>query len=437
MLRFLACVALVLLCVRSGGADTFLYATAGSQRRIHGFRVKGDGSLDPDPIIQINTAGRHPKRLITNKCLVYSAESDRVEVFRVGTGGALTLVGATRKSDKMKAHDIVLAEDGNTLYVPFLKQNLIAAYPLGADGAPSADPLLQDGVTAGGPTSCAYGPKGTGGAGWEDLVVANGKLYATATNHVNVYGLDELGRIVGTAEILTDTNGDGTINDKDTLTCPFWSPTPIGPEGCVEPGETRPDPTCPLSTRNRIHGALGITVDGTSLVVGERFLNRLQGFTLQSDGNFPPFGADPAQPTKKEKKAERKTRKKNRTEELVRFIGLTFVRPSTTEPVIYAAAPKGFIDAFRMRDDGTLPKRESSSTMKQVASTPTRTIVGQPTGGAKPVLYVASGEFDRVQAFRLSDQSMVGQNEGPFSETHELTGSFPNDVVLVDTANCD
>ena len=51
-------------------------------------------------------------------------------------------------------------------------------------------------------------------------------------------------------------------------------------------------------------------------------------------------------------------------------------------------------------------------------------------GGRCPhnVLYVAAGEFDRVQAYRLRKSGLPETT--PFSQTDEQTGSFPNDVAL-------
>jgi len=53
-------------------------------------------------------------------------------------------------------------------------------------------------------------------------------------------------------------------------------------------------------------------------------------------------------------------------------------------------------------------------------------------GGTCPsphnVLYVAAGEFDRVQAYRLRKSGLPEAT--PFSQTDEQTGSFPNDVAL-------
>src|SRR5690242_20401423 len=100
MRRILGALAVAVLSSRPAAADTFLYATAGSQQRIDGFRVRGDGSLEPDPAVQHATVSTLPRRLIARGCTLYVAEDERVEVFHVGAAGKLTLIGATVNSKK-------------------------------------------------------------------------------------------------------------------------------------------------------------------------------------------------------------------------------------------------------------------------------------------------------------------------------------------------
>jgi hypothetical protein len=183
-------------------------------------------------------------------------------------------------------------------------------------------------------------------------------------------------------------------------------------------------------------GAVGLVVDGTALVSSQRFTHVLLGFTLDATGNFPAFGVDPAFPTAKEKKQERKSRKKNRTDELIRYIGVTVLPEADGRPIFYAAGYSGRVDAFRLGEDGTLPKQpNAASTPKDVTSTPVRTAIGQTAGG-RPVLYVASGELDRVQAFHLFDGGSIDADTSP-AETNEQHDSFPNDVVPIDITSCD
>src|SRR5262249_36543758 len=102
MRRALLCVLVLAVSVRVARADLFLYATASAKGRVDGFHVAGDGTLDPNVAVQHDTVGARPKRVIVNACNLYVAEDDRIEVYRIGGGGDLTLVGATRKNAKMQ-----------------------------------------------------------------------------------------------------------------------------------------------------------------------------------------------------------------------------------------------------------------------------------------------------------------------------------------------
>ncbi|HXJ36545.1 MAG TPA: hypothetical protein VMS22_21115 [Candidatus Eisenbacteria bacterium] len=437
MRPLLVIAALAVLCAAPAAAETFLYATATSKQRVDVFQVLADGSLAGDPVKQRSMAATKPKRLIARGCTLYVVEDDRVEVFTAGAGGSLTRIGATRKEDGMFARDIALSEDGRMLYVPFRKQGgLIAAYPLGPDGAPNADPIVEDGITAGSPTSCTYGPAAPG---WEDVVVANDKLYVNVSGHNRtfVYGLDAEGRIFGTPQMAEDNNGDGDTTDDGENFCPFWSTVPALPQPCPIEGVARPADTCPLSRRTQLPGPIGLLVDGTHLITAPRFQDRLQGFTLDTDGNFMPFGEDPAKPTRKEKNKEKQQRQKDRTNVIIRYLGLTLYKPDTGgRPVILAVTYQGRIDTFRLDDDGTLPKNTAARSNQNRASSPVRSTVLPPRNGNDPVLYVAAGEINRIEAFRMNAGGLVPTDATPFSQTNPLKNSFPNDVVVIDTDTC-
>jgi hypothetical protein len=445
MHRLLSCVALATLVVQPVAAQSVLYATSGSQRRVDAYRVQGDGLPGAEPFHQRTVGGPRPRRLLARGCRLYVGERDRVEVYRIRAGGSLEPIGATRRDNRSQLHDFEIAPDGRTLYVPIRRENVIAAYPLDEDGKPSADLITENDLPAGGPTSCIFGP---GGADWEDLEVANGKLYVATSGRINAYGIDETGALFGAARIDRDRNDNGTIEEGEEDLCPPYSVTPSGRvETCIDPEirprPDRPDETCPFSFRNRLNGGVGLVVRDRTVVVGERIFHHLTGFQLDEAGNFPSipltFGNPPrdpfAEPTKKEKRRERRMRKKNRTDETIRYIGLTFHQPAEENPVIYGAGYSGRIDAFRLQDDGTLPKLPGGSTPKDVTSTPVRTAIGTNAQG-RPILYVAAGERDRIQVFPLFSGGLIDPDRDPV-ETAELSGSFPNDVVLTDITGCD
>jgi hypothetical protein len=187
-----------------------------------------------------------------------------------------------------------------------------------------------------------------------------------------------------------------------------------------------------------------------------RFTHKIQGFTLEADtGNFPPVTnpLDDDKANKKAKKQERKCRKHNRTKEEIRYIGLTPKLPGTPDEklLIYGAGYVGRTDAYRYTEADTtpdskcakyvppgspvLPKNLSAATPKDVTTTPVRTALGATAQG-QPVLYVASGEGNRIEAFRLFEGGLTNSQEPPMA-TNVIKGSYPNDVVLVDITNCD
>ena len=615
MRRLLLCMALAVASARPLDAETLLYSSAASQNRIDIYRIRDDGSPSPDKIDEKFLGGIRPRRLIARtwdrdgkrQCRLFVAEQDRVEVFRIGPRGGLELIGATRARPDTRPHDIELypeteTEAPKTLVVPIRKRGAIAAYPLDAEGRPSfhprcraeadgcdpADPndqadLAEDQqgtILAGHPANCVYGPSG---ADWEDMEVQNGKLYATFSSRLDVYGIaanprcsnsnnpnetcttdadcrrctpreipsnipgdppvirfacadtaifcdaDQGGggderKCAGTCEndikgerphctnapnieCVADTDCGAvcvpglftTARMEDNVDeCPPYSITEAKAESCLDPTLDRPErpgPSCPFSSRGRIAGGVGLAlaekvmdpVTGEvqqTLLVGMRFTRRIQGFVLDKDGNLPEIVLPTTSTTvttttgpnttttatvidvdkerRKRRKAERKSRKCNRTGQTIRYIGLTLHHPSgTANPIIYGAGVTGRIDAFRLEPNETqgkkcqdnpktadvneadyvplheliLPKKISGSTRKDVVSTPIRTFVKTPDRG-DPVLYVAAGERDRIQAYRLLDQGGIDPDQSPM-QTNAIDGSFPNDVVLVDISSCD
>jgi hypothetical protein len=265
------------------------------------------------------------------------------------------------------------------------------------------------------------------------------------------------------ASTFEDENGNGTI-DPDETSCGQYNLVPLpSTTACIETDvkpkaarPNRPDAMCPFSFRGHLAGAVGLVVDGTTVAASMRFTHKIQGFTLEADtGNFPPVTnpLDDDKANKKAKKQERKCRKHNRTKEEIRYIGLTPKLPGTPEEklLIYGAGYVGRTDAYRYTEADTtpdskcakyvppgspvLPKNLSAATPKDVTTTPVRTALGATAQG-QPVLYVASGEGNRIEAFRLFEGGLTNSQEPPMA-TNVIKGSYPNDVVLVDITNCD
>jgi len=431
MRRFLSCIALAVAFGHPCAAGTVLYATAASQYRIDAFHVGGDGMPEPTPFEQHATKSKQPRRLIVRGCNLYVAETERVEVFRIRSNGRLQLAGNTNPLKGSNPHDIEVSVDGRNLYVPIRKQGALASYPLDAAGVPTND---------GNPTSCVYAP---GGAHWEDIEITDSHIYAVHDQRAMVYGLDGAGQIFGAVAGGSDTNQNGTI-DPDEETCAEYA-TAAAPVRNCDDIRTKPvlDRDCWFSVRKKLAGGVGLVLatENTTpvrqtLIIGTMSTHRLLVFTLDGTGNFGNLNPDGTLTKKQVKKARKKEKMANRTNEDVRYIGVSkFQTPSADSPIIYGVAYVGRTDAFHL-NDGQLTKVPTGSTKKDPTSSPTRSTVGVNAQG-HPILYVAAGERDRVQVYDLTQQGGIPESEGPMMETEELSGSFPNDVVLADTTSCD
>ena len=164
---------------------------------------------------------------------------------------------------------------------------------------------------------------------------------------------------------------------------------------------------------------------------------RIKAFSLQPDGLFPP-------PTMVGKRL-RWEKPVSRTASVLGYADLVLFRST----LLASQFEKGRIDAYRLKPDGRLPRQPTRHTKEDVRTSPVRMTISRCSGGsndglacasamecpggtcpsAANVLYVAAGELDRVQAFRLR-QSDGLPSPAPFSQTDEQTGSFPNDVAL-------
>ena len=83
----------------------------------------------------------------------------------------------------------------------------------------------------------------------------------------------------------------------------------------------------------------------------------------------------------------------------------------------------GRIDSYELGADGLLPKKTKKRSNADLRYTPVRLLPDQQ------VVYVATGEFDRIIAYRLTVNGVLADSD-PFSQTDEQNGSFPNDVAI-------
>src|SRR5204863_240507 len=88
------------------------------------FCVRGDGSLAPTPTVARATAGIEPRRLLVAGGVLYVAELNQVEAFKIGSHGGLQPVGNTEVLTKketgnnMEAVDLTTSPDGTLSPAP-------------------------------------------------------------------------------------------------------------------------------------------------------------------------------------------------------------------------------------------------------------------------------------------------------------------------------
>jgi hypothetical protein len=240
-----------------------------------------------------------------------------------------------------------------------------------------------------------------------------------------------------------------TTDNKNAVT---GCPGATCPTCCVAP-----QPTCPCSERRRLDDPKAIIVDGDKVYVESLLKKRLAEFTLgpaatdQSGGpntqkGCPALADHQFVPPHRKKTPtvnEPVCLKNDTTGDALtgNFRWQSWTSATNIDvgyqdvvqagdTLLASQFAKARIDAFNLMDDGRLPKVPTLATKADVR--------GSPVGLAvrKNVLYVAAGEFDLVQAFRLGPTLSL-PDPTPFSETDVLTNSFPNAVATAELSdNC-
>jgi 6-phosphogluconolactonase (cycloisomerase 2 family) len=373
--------ALAVLAARPAGAGRMLYATAASLDRIDGFCLRDNGALAPAPAVSIGTGSTQPRRLVVANDVLYVVEVDRVEAFRIGARGGLSRIGRTPTRPRSGPRDIAITTGRTMLYVPDRSRSRIIGHPLDTEGRPAEDF-----------TTCIQGRLG---ASYQNLAVNADKLYVSSSGgngRIEVFGIAADGSLVG-------ADGAPTVQD------------------CVgaTPGAERPPATPPLSERRRIGDVKSFVVVGGLLYAEDRARHRIRAFRLEADGNFPPPTIEnPDKPNRLTwPKAESKTKRVAQYQQILHY----------GSALIATQFFRGRIDSYELTLDGQLPKRPKRESKADLRHTPVRLTTDQG------VVYVASGEFDRIIAYRLRANGVLAARE-PFSQTNEQQGSFPNDVAV-------
>ena len=327
-------------------------------------------------------------------------------------------------------------------------------------------------------SSCVLGPTP---AEWEDVLVANNVLIAarsTSRGEAIVYNLTANGNFADGFVVINETIGEGTNPQQcANANCNQHNKVyTVNSTQCTTPVQltdnqgqpiintagapvTRRAQIQPYSSRRRLNGISSLILDGNILYVSERFRKAISAFQLcpnsftpkcgPVDTNFDGVPDDPCPAggfffdPKVNKKGECTNRfrqphiAKNggRTESDIRYNVIALAQGSDATTILGSQFNQGRIDGYRLRDGNLLPKGPTFRTKKDFRTSPFRMFVYRPAGlnpaESAGVLFVGSGQGDRVQAFQLNREGLP-RDENPFSQTTVLRDTFPNDVIVVD-----
>lgn len=375
-MRLVSVAALVVtLFARSAIGASILYATAATPGRVDAFCLDESGGILPEPVFQTSVGdvpdNAQPRRLLVANGVLYVAEVDRVEAFRIGTTGGLRRIGGTKPDQGTRPLDLLVAN--GMLYVTEGGAGRVTAYPLDADGAPAENF-----------TSCILSG---GGLSYQRFVMDGSLLYVSASGlpgDVEVHAIGADGSLASTGDACKLL-----VNGK------------------------RPARTAPLSERGRLQNPKALALLNGVIYVAERESKVVAAFKL-TNGLFTP----PVRVTK--------TKKRYQKPLSVTAAGPIYEAMVTHgDSLLLSVFGKGRVDSFRVRPTGKVPKGPSATTEADVRMSP----VGLLSPAGKNIVYVAAGALDRVVAYRLKKNGVVAEGQ-PFSETTEQTGSFPNDVAI-------
>jgi hypothetical protein len=320
----------VLLAQGAAAGTTMLYATSQGPPGIDGFCLSANGALPGTPTVHVDTHGDQPRRLVVANGVLYVAEVDRVEAYSVGARGGLTRIGTTRIRKGMGPRDLAVSADGTLLYVPDRSLPSVVAYPLPLGAPPDGSEF----------TSCIEGRLE---AGYQHIEVDGTLLYVSSTTEGTTGGRMEIYRI----------NADGGL------------PKPRVDENydCRLATDDPPDPAL-VAERKQLRRPKAFVIVNGILYVEELNRKRISAFQLV-DGLFSP-------PTYADRKNQ-KPRPDSTTNLQVTYQGL--VHHLST--LLGTQFPRGRVDAYRLGDDGRLPKQPTAMTSS--TSPPATSTASAPT----------------------------------------------------------
>jgi len=429
-----------------------LYTTAAVPNRVEGFCLGPNGGMALRPVFQEDAADNPRRLLIPNKPdgtlagtdgdVLYVAGRHRVQSFQIGVNGGLEPIG-TVQLENANPLDIAVNADRSHIYIPNRRSNRVEAYALNPDGGIIGDVNM---------TSCARVPNDVT---LQDLEVgmSNGTevLYVSEATNQSVAG--KKGRI----DIFQLTDGElpdlyngadpdaalrcGNTTTTSTTLVPTTSSTSlttltttVTTTSTSTTVDTRFTET--LSTRKKMRGP-GPFVLASKNVSGEYqfvyvydiYARRVIEFDLPNHGLF--------------EVDEEEQPRVAATGELGRFLDLIAFEGSgdpIERTLLGAADNQGRVRTFALKMDQNgefteVPKNPRlHQTNKIFDSTPVRITVGAMEDSSI-VLYVPSGEANRIHAYRiLSTKKGLFPEAKAFSSTEKRQATFPNDAAVAHIA---
>jgi hypothetical protein len=133
-----------------------------------------------------------------------------------------------------------------------------------------------------------------------------------------------------------DVNNNGTV-DPDEKNCSQYSPIPVTSTVCASVSRTRtpksarparPDANCPF-VRGHLSGAVGLVVDGTTLVLEHALHPQDARLRARTDTGFPPVTTPPTTTRRIEGQEKERVAASGTAPTTIRYIGLTLNKPAT------------------------------------------------------------------------------------------------------------
>jgi 6-phosphogluconolactonase (cycloisomerase 2 family) len=451
-------------CPGDQDAAAVLYVTEANMNKIAAYRVCPNGKIKKSPFHRV-TVPENPRRLLAacpatgaDPCVLYVATRTHIVSFRIEDTGHLSEMEKAQELKLAKFQYLAIHPTGRHLYAAATGLDRIVGYELNdADGSfrRQADGSIDI-------SSCVRGAFSTR---YQGLAATETELYASARlpGRLDIFSLADTGAIQAFGQepgrcrnnkdrsctedfdCKKDTEGqrvcvrsycDGFPDDVDTVTECMTDADCATDDACPPDGECtcvteqehvftdcsrsslENGRTFATSTSRSFGDPKALLLNGSTLYIVDTFRGRIYSCPIEDLPNCP-CKEDDAQSTCNDSRT-----KQGRAYEQLAV--------SNTHNVLFASVfTRGTVAAYRLEND-RLPRKPSSRSEPNILAAP----VGLAACG--DALYVAQGDLDKVQAFRIGPKGFK-KHRRPFSHTVKIKGSFPNAVAIVPLgpATCD